>query len=394
VRILQIHNRYIFPGGEDASVDRIFGAISQDHRVERCIFESSSWKKDGAPRVWQQALLMWSNPGSLQKIHEAHCRMRADCWLVHNFVPVVSAGVYRLAARLRVPVVQYCHNFRPFSVSGYLWAHNRLAPSGLDLNFWPEIGSGSWQNSKVKTFWLACIFWHLHWSGFYRKTAAWITISEFMKSRFVEAGLPKAKVYSLRHSWDIINTMQIATDLQTGYIFLGRLTDEKGVGVLIEAWNLLRGLMGDRCPFLLIGGDGPLRGYCETAARVNDRICCQGYVSGAAKKQLLQQCRAVLAPSLCWEGLGLVAYEAYDYSKPVFAASSGGLTEVVIDGRTGRLHKPGCASELAQQIIELELNPTRGLEWGANGRQWLESNTSQTIWRERINKILKQVVES
>jgi glycosyltransferase involved in cell wall biosynthesis len=392
MNILQIHNRYIYPGGEDASVDRIFGAISQDHRVERCLFTSADWQKPGAPPSWRQALLMWSNTAALQKIEEAHRKIDADCWLVHNFIPVASAGIYRLAARLRVPLVQYCHNFRPFSVSGYLWACNRVNPAGLKLNFGPEIACGEWQNSRFKTAWLAAILLHLHWSGIYRRTSAWVAISEFMRDRFVEGGLPSKKVHALRHSWDLINPSCPSTPTTNQYLFLGRLTEAKGVKTLIQSWNILHQRMGDNCPFLTVGGEGPMSQELAAASQANKRIVLKGYVDGRAKRELLAASNAVLVPSIWWEGMGLVAYEAYDFAKPVFAAASGGLGEIVFDGKTGRLHHPGSAEQLASQVEEAESNPGQLLQWGREGRNWLEANTRPDQWRKSFSAILEQAI--
>lgn len=85
--------------------------------------------------------------------------------------------------------------------------------------------------------------------------------------------------------------------------------------------------------------------------------------------------------------LGLVAYEAYDYSKPVLAARSGGLTETVTDQQTGLLHEPGNADELARHLQLMPNEPAKAKAWGSQGRAWLEKNTTPSDWLERFNTI-------
>ena len=108
---------------------------------------------------------------------------------------------------------------------------------------------------------------------------------------------------------------------------------------------------------------------------------------GAAKTEALSKARALILPSIWWEPLGLVVYEAYDYFRPVLAASSGGLPEIVVDRETGLLHEPGNAEQLAQQVMQLETDGESSRAMGRQGRGWLEQNANEAKWREGFIKI-------
>jgi glycosyltransferase involved in cell wall biosynthesis len=395
LKILQIHTRYLFQGGEDASVDRVLPALSADHRVDRCLFSSSMWKQPEAPPLWRQPFLMWRNPKALERIREAHETFRPNLWLVHNVYPVASAGVYGLARQLGVPVVYFGHNFRPFSVNGYCWAGQRLAPEGLRGNYWPEILAGSWQNSRIKTAIFATVLRKLRSSGWLESIKAWVAISDFMRDRFIEAGVPADRVFTLRHSWDLLNENSSASEDNGFFLYLGRLSTEKGIPVLLEAWQKLRASPGfpDKAR-LVIAGEGPLQTLVEKASATDPTIRFEGYVSGNRKADLLRSCRAVVVPSVWWEALGLVVYEAYDFSKPVLAARSGGLTETVTHHQTGLLHEPGHADELARHLSEITNNPAKAQAWGRAGRAWLEKNTSTRDWLARFNTIADYAIRN
>jgi len=391
-RILQIFNAYLEKGGEEAVVDRISELLHREFPVETCAFSSHAWQGPDAPPVWKQAAWMLWNPASLRKLREIQASWGANLWIVHNVFPVGSAAIFREALIQRVPVLYYIHNFRPFSVNGYLWAGDALAPEGLRRNYWPEIRHGAWQDSRIKTAWFAFVLHAMRGMGWFRAIKGWIAISEFMRQCFIEAGVPAEDIFTVPHFWKARPEPSLRDD---GYfLFLGRLITAKGLGVLFEAWRYVEEALGESAPRLIIGGMGPLEAEVRKASAASRRVEFAGYVSGEEKSGLIAGCAAMLAPSLWWEPLGLVTYEAYDYGKPILAARSGGLTETVIDGSTGLLHTPGAARELADQVIRLHREPGLRREMGARGRSWLVEHAGEALWLERIQKAMSHVITS
>ncbi len=382
--LLQVFNQYLEPGGEEASVDRIFGLLSSRMEIHRCSFTSKDWRGENAPPIWSQALRMLRNPDSLRTLREAHAAHRPDAWLVHNVFPVGSAAIYHEALRLRAPIICYIHNFRPFSVNGYLWDGERLAPGGLRKNFWQEIPHGAWQNSVVKTAWFAFVLTLMHRLRWFRAVKVWIAISDFMREKFIGAGVPAADIFTVRHSW---RAMESAPESPDGghWLFLGRLIPPKGIAVLFDAWKIIRDRLGPRAPKLVIAGPGPMTDEIRARAGQTPQVEFRGLVAGREKHELLAGCRGVLAPSVWWEPLGLVTYEAYDYAKPMLAARSGGLTETVVHGETGLLHEPGNAADLAEQVIALDSDPARRAAMGRAGRAWLQANTGEEEWLRKFS---------
>ena len=391
-RLLQIFNVYLEKGGEEAVVDRMTELLRRDYPVEDCSFSSFDWQGPQAPPVWKQAAWMLWNPASLRKLREIQASCRANVWLVHNVFPVGSAAIYREALVQRIPVLYYVHNFRPFSVNGYLWAGDALAPEGLRQNYWREIRHGAWQDSRVKTAWFAFVLHAMRGMGWFRAIKGWIAISEFMRRAFIEAGVPAEDIFTVPHFW---NPRPEPSSRDDGYfLYLGRLIPAKGLAVLFEAWRCVEEELGTRAPRLIIGGMGPLEGEIRKACAASRRVEFVGRVSGQEKSDLIAGCAAMVAPSLWWEPLGLVTYESYDYGKPMLAARSGGLTETVIDGSTGLLHTPGDARELAGQVIRLHRDPGLRREMGARGRSWLLEHAGEAFWLERFQKAVSHVLTS
>jgi glycosyltransferase involved in cell wall biosynthesis len=142
-----------------------------------------------------------------------------------------------------------------------------------------------------------------------------------------------------------------SAELRRGHsklVYLGRLTSEKGVWVLLEAFQRQGAV---QC--LDIVGEGPLRPplqeYIESH-QLQDRVRLLGWVPQADLRELLWKYSTLVAPSIWEEPLGLVILEAHACGLPVIATRVGGIPECVEDMVTGVLVPPDDADALAAAI--------------------------------------------
>lgn len=390
MRLLEIFNHYEQPGGESLAAARIFDLLrgQPDIDIARLATSSSAWLQPGAPPKWKQALWTVSNPEFRSALRRSHASAPADAWIVYNVFPVASAGVYAEALLLGVPVIQFLPNWRPYSICGANFLSGRIPPGRLRPRFWREVVSGTWRGSPLQTAWLGLVLAWLRHCGWLQSVRAWVAISDFARDRFVEAGLPRDRTFALRYFWPMDPEPEPGDD-SGYYLFLGRLVPEKGLATLIDAWGLLRNTLGTRTPGLLICGSGPLEPLVRDAQAANPSVQFKGWVEGSERQRFLAGCRAVIVPSVWWEPLGLVVYEAYEAFKPVLAAASGGLTETVVPGETGMLHAAGDARELARQVAEIDADASRRHVMGLAGRAWLRAHANEEKWLTSFRRIAR-----
>jgi glycosyltransferase involved in cell wall biosynthesis len=373
-------------------VDQVTSLSDEQIKIHELRFHSRAWKMRGAPSPLTQAWRMWDNRESRRRLSREVAKLRPDVLLFHNLIPVASFGMYDEARKLGLPVIQYIHNFRPFSPSGTMWHGGKVHDESLHGNPWPEIFGRAWERSLIKTTLLAFHLRRLRLNGWLDAVDRWIAISEFIRDKFIEAGIPESKISTLRHCWTPMVAEPSEQD-QGYYLFLGRLVPEKGVGTLLEAWQKLERHLGQACPKLVIAGTGPEEFKVMATAAHKRKIEYAGFVSGEAKQRLLAGCRAVIAPSIWWEPLGLIVYEAYDHGKPVIAARSGGLVETVQEGEGGFLHVAGSSDSLVEAILKLEEIGHNGrARMGMIGRKWLLKKASPEIWKQGFEEIVRSVV--
>ena len=383
---IQVFNSYTLPGGEENSAQRIANHLElAGHQVARFWRSSAEWTGTSAPPKLKQLFLIFNNQPVLQQLDELHGKTKPQAWILHNVLPVISLGVYRLATELRVPIIQWLHNYRPLSLGGMLRTANKeLQPNDPWLSA-KEILAGTWRG-RALTAWL--------WFGYtiarrrndFSSVKAWVAVSQEMKATFEKGGWPKDRLYALHHSWDAANAGPGDRDLGH-FLFLGRLIEAKGVEFLVDLWRqpALRSIP------LVIAGRGPLSEQLSKTSPPNVRWV--GHVEGEQKKELVATCRAVVFPALWAEPLSTVAYEAYEMGKPIISSSVGGMKELILDRETGRLLPPADPVAWREAILEFVQDPAFARHLGLNGRQWLEKNVSPATWNQKFDTILARVLD-
>lgn len=392
-RILHLFNRYRFYGGEEAAVLRMSEVMRQKGAsVEECFVSSNQWSEPGAPPRWQQPFLAFHNPTSVKKLQELNQRQKPDLWLGHNLLPVLSLSTLREAHRQKVPLALYLHNYRPFSTNGSLWLNDHLETSGLKKCFMPEIRARAWQGSMLKTAWMAFMLHTAHQLGWYDRVAAWIAVSSFVRDRFIEAGVPAEKLHVLAYPFFPRQESPVRSP-KGRFLFLSRLTEAKGTRVLLKTWKLLRAeISAAQMPRLTVVGEGELLAEVQRAAAESEGcIECLGLLQGEEKEKQIQNCTAMIVPSIWWDPYPTVVYEAFDHGRPVLAARSGGLPESVTHGERGLIHSPGDSAELAKQVLEFHHNQESANTMGLSAREWLLANAGADRWWDGFMKI-RQII--
>src|SRR5690606_20923110 len=148
---------------------------------------------------------------------------------------------------------------------------------------------------------------------------------------------------------------------------VGRLSPEKGIGDLLEAW----GVVGPRLPLKIVG-DGPLRAEVVAAAESNASIEWLGPRSREDVLRLMGRARVVVVPSRCYETFGLVVIEAFAKGTPVIVSAGGALAELVEHGRTGRHFLGGDGSALVEQAGWFASHPDDAARMGREARREFE----------------------
>jgi glycosyltransferase involved in cell wall biosynthesis len=309
---------------------------------------------------------------------------------MHNVFPTMSPAVYQLAFDLGVPIVHFLHSYRLSCVNGFFLNHGEPCQRCIGGNFLPAFATKCWRDSRLASGMMGLVLREVRALDVFEKVSRWIAISHAQKAEHVKMGLPADRIDVIHHFYEPAEASPPlpATNGRTA-LFLGRLSPEKGVAQLLEAWRLL-----DRSDCkLMIAGDGPQRPALEAqAARLGLRnVEFMGFVRKEHQRALWEQAAFSLAPSVWLEPFGMVVLEAWANARPIIATAHGSFPELIEHGRTGLLARPRDPAALAEQMARMFDAPREAAAMGQQGRDILAKRFTRALWREKIAKVYGQL---
>jgi glycosyltransferase involved in cell wall biosynthesis len=273
------------------------------------------------------------------------------------------------------------HNYRLICPSATLFYHGHVYEQSIPHFFpWDAVFKGVYRNSVLQTAIMAGMSAFHKFIGTWRtKVDFYITLTNFSRKKFVSStlGIPESKLL-IKPNF-VVDEGGEAAERKDFFLFLGRLSEEKGVDTLLRAARLCN------LP-ITIAGDGPLRDDVLKEAETNKNINYVGYQNRESAMQLVKTCKALVVPSVNYEGFPINILEAFAASTPVIASRLGSMEEIIQDDVNGRHFNPGDEKDLAAKLTELELHPATGERLARNARQtYLREYTPEKNYSRLIN---------
>jgi len=356
MKVLVAHNFYQHAGGEDlVFADETEMLQSHGHEVDRltvCNDAVDGMTATLGGKLRLAAATVW-NRRSAAEVAERVRAHGAEVVHFHNTLPLLSPAVYRAARANGAAVVQTLHNFRMICPAATLYRDGAICEKCVGRLPIPAIMHACYRGSRATTAVVVASLAVHRMIGTYRNSIdAYISISGFSGRKYIEAGFPADCVH--------LKPNFVHPDPGPGTgdggfaLFVGRLTEEKGVRPLLAAWKLL----GSKIP-LKICGDGPLADVVKSAAAENPSISWLGPQPFSRVMELMGQATFVVVPSTWYEGQPRTIPESLARGTPVLASDLGSMSENVDPGRTGYRFVAGDPASLAENARRLLADPAK-----------------------------------
>lgn len=398
MKILLVHNFYgsSAPSGENT----VFAAEKKlleehGHEVSEYTRHSDEIRSQGVWGTLKGALSTPWNPFSRVKIRCIIEREKPDVMHVHNIFPLLSPAIFHSARSSATATVLTLHNYRTLCASGIPMRQGNSCTECIDLrSALPAMRFGCYRQSRLSTWPLtAMIALHRKLGTWQKHVDAFIALTEFQKGLLVQGGLPLDRIHVKPHFYLNPPLPQTWNIRGKRVIFIGRLSEEKGVEHLLEAW---KNWPGQEAPYLDIIGDGPLREKLQSMVQntgLDKKINFSGQLTFAETQRQLAHSRLLILPSIWFEGFPMVIREAFSLGVPVAASNLGSMPCIVNNGEDGVLFAPGDSKDLLQKVSALWKDQEKLATMAENARKEFESKYTSEANYKILMGIYQKAIE-
>lgn len=384
MKILFVHNFYQVAGGEDAVYKNEKTLLEcNGHQVIEYTVDNMSIKS-----LWDKVGVIFSTVFSIsqyRKIKKILIESKPDVVHVHNYFPLISPAVFYACKKMNIPVVHTLHNFRAVCPTALLMFDGKICEKSINESAWWAVKKKVYRDSMLGSFILTCMVeLHKKIGTWQQQVSRYIALTDFAKSKYIQAGWPEDKL-SIKPNFisDPYNGEAIL-DKKSGYaVYVGRLSDEKGIDLILSAW------VDVNIPIKIIG-DGPLNTLVKN--NTNTKIEYLGLQPKDKVLEYIKNADFIVMASTCYEGFPMVLVEALACGTCALVPKLGGMVEIIEDGTTGLYFEAANIRDLADKANWLENNFKSTQLMGGNARRaYLTKYTAITNYQQ-LNSIYQQSI--
>jgi len=369
LKILFVHNYYQIPGGEDAVLKQEMDLLSIDNDVTEYSISNHNISSV-FDKIWAIVGVVFSYQ-SYRDFIRYLASNKPDVVHVHNYFPLLSPAVFYACHKMNIPVVHTLHNYRAVCPTALLMHKDQINESSVSGSAWWTVKERVYKNSLLGSFALAAMVeFHKKIGTWQSKVSCFIALTDFAKDKYIESGWPEDKVIvKPNFIEDPFDGLEEVPKTGGYALFVGRLSAEKGVDVLLDAW-------GDIKTPLKIIGEGPLQD--RVVSNNNKNINYLGLKKKPEVLELMQNADFIIMPSLWYEGFPMVLVESFACGTPALVSDIGSMQEIVTPLQTGLHFSAGDVQSLRLKVEWMIDNPTEAKTMGNNARlEYLNKYTSK-----------------
>ena len=384
MKILFVHNEYQQRGGEDIALQLEQDALlRRGHEVYSIVF-SNKWESENESR-WAAAKNAIYNKSAAELLKDRIDETNPDLVHVHNIFFRASPSILYACEERNVPVVMTLHNYRLICANALLLRYNHVCENCVQKRL-PLAGviHKCYRNSFSESLLVSSF------SGFHKLAGTWkkkvnqyIVLTEFAKQKMLNSSLGLSEE-------QIVVKPNYTPDLGIGvlprenyYLFVGRLSTEKGIESLLEA-SVVFGFP------LKIAGDGPQQDRLVSKYSAYSHIQFLGKQGRTEVLSLMKKCKAFIFPSIWYEGLPYTIIEAFSTGTPVLSSNLGAMKELIVDNYNGFHFGAGEINSIGEAVKKFDqLNPAHLYE---GARKSYEENYTVEKHYDSILKIYQPLI--
>jgi glycosyltransferase involved in cell wall biosynthesis len=375
MKLLFVHNFYQIPGGEDSvfynelKLLKIYGIDIETYTVHN---------KNINSYLSKISVIIFTifNSVAFFKFYIYLSKLKPDIVHIHNFFPLLSPSIFWACKLKKIPVVHTLHNFRIVCPTATLMLDGQITEKSINRNSWWAIKKRVYKNSLVGTAVLSGMIEFNKFIGTWNNAVTkLIALTDFAKQKYIEAGISESKLVVKPNFVD--GSTPPDFNKENYGIFVGRLSEEKGIEHLLKAWKNID------YPLLVVG-DGPQKDLLINNS--NSNVIYKGKLDKSDVMELVSKAKFLVMASTWYEGLPMVLVEALSVGTPCIVPNLGGMASVIKDNICGLRYQPNDIDDMRKTVNQLiaDQELAERLAQGAYN-EFMENYTPQKNYQQLID---------
>ena len=406
MKILLINNFHYRKGGSEAVYFNMAQMFAQ-HGHEVLFFSCTDERNEPSeqsgyfvspnsalPKI-EGAIRYIYNREARHRLERLIAKERPDIAHLHLFWGGISPSIFGVLRKYRIPVIHTAHDYRMVCPAyTFRTPDGRICEQCRGKHFYRcalnRCSKGSVAQSLLMS---AEMYLRNAFFNPVRNIDGFVFVSNFAYNKHKEymPALANAAAITLYNTIPPLDAEFISRRRGRYFLFFGRLSHEKGVNTLIEAFARKADAV------LKIVGTGPEENALKSkvAAAQESNIEFLGYRNGAALKEIIRDAAFVVVPSEWYENNPMTIVEAYSAGIPVIGARIGGIPEIIDEGRTGFMFASGDADDLGRCIDRATaLDDAEYAAMSRNAQSFADANFNEERNYTRIIAFYKEIIDN
>ena len=344
MKILIIHNKYQSNniGGEDIVYKNELKSL-QDELGQDCVFsyEVSNDDINKIKLIWS----IWFSKEHYNKVRQIVKENSIDLVHIHNFFPLLTPSIFKASKISGAKVIHTLHNYRFWCISGIFFRDNYGVCELCTKNKFSIKGilNKCYRESFFQSIVAQFAFWYYHVTKIFDNIDYFFVLTNFQKKKVESLGINENRIILKPNS---VNILPGFRKDKSGYIYVGRLEESKGIYALLNIWQKL----GEKYVLTIIGHGKSHKKLKKEY--ISPNIIFKGKCSREDTLRYISQSKYLIQPSLWYETFGLTIIEAMSFGVPVIGLDIGTRGDFIQDGVNGFLSNEENLSEVIEKSFE------------------------------------------
>lgn len=277
-----------------------------------------------------------------------------------------------------VPIIWRLSDYNKVCADYLLYRDGHVCEECLDHGLARAVVNkcGGYQRSTVGALVKVIGMWLSHMRRVHDHVDFFVTPSTFAREKMIRGEFNPRKVIHIPTMVTMPKGPPAPLPAAQEILFIGRLSPEKGIPTLLDAFKLMR---NEKARLSIVGDCGSPYA-CQLQATISgdlrNRITFHGYLNQEQIGVLIERASCIVAPSVCYENQPNSVLEGMSHARPVIVSDLGSMKELVANGETGYRFEAGNASDLAAKLDDLLRSPETAKEMGLRARDYVLSQHS------------------